>query len=87
MKSTSYSLTDEAELVVAADNVNRTIYLQITGNNPAYVGGADVSSTNGLPYEKHTSPHTVFIPQGEALYAVCAEGETEDLRVLTPDAD
>lgn len=87
MISTAYALTDEAVLVVAPDNVNRTVYLQITGNSAAYVGGADVTSTNGLPYEKHTSPHTVFVPQGGSLYAVCADGETEDLRILTPDAD
>jgi hypothetical protein len=87
MISNSYSLTDVRQIVVAADNVNRDVYIQIIGNSTAYIGGANVTSSNGLPYAKHSSPHTVFVPQGQTVYAVCADGVTETLRVLTPDVD
>jgi len=87
MISKSYALTDERQIVVAADDINRTVYINTIGNSTAYVGGADVTSSNGLPYAKHSSPHTVFVPRNETLYGVMAEGETETLRVLLPDLD
>lgn len=87
MISNSYDVTDVRQVVVAADNVNRNVYIQIVGNSIAYMGGANVTSSNGLPYAKHSSPHTVFVPQGQTLYAVCADGVTETLRVLIPDVD
>jgi hypothetical protein len=87
MISKAYSVTSTRQLVVAADDIPRTIYLQIAGNSTVYVGGADVTSSNGVPYEKHSSPHTVFVPQYENLYAVCAADVTESLRILYPDLD
>lgn len=87
MISKSYSLTDARQVVVSSDDIPRTVYLQIVGNTTAYVGGVDVTSANGLPYAKHSSPHTVFIPSKQSLYAVCANGETETLRILLPDLD
>lgn len=87
MISKAYSLTDVRQIIVAKEDLPRHVYIQITGNATAYFGGSDVTSTNGLPYEKHTSPHDVFVPTNETLYAVCASGETENLRVLLPDLD
>ena len=87
MISKSYSVTDTRQVVVAADDLARYVYVQIVGNSTVYVGGADVTDTNGLPYAKHSSPHTVFVPQRETLYAVCANGVTETLRVLLPNLD
>jgi hypothetical protein len=85
--SKSYALTSTRQIVVEKDDQPRHVYLQIVGNSTAYVGGSDVTSSNGLPYEKHTSPHTVFVPTNETLYGVCAGGVTETLRVLLPDLD
>ena len=87
MISKSYSLTDVRQVVVAADNKNRTVYLQIVGNNTAYLGGADVTDSNGLPKAKHTAFSPVDVPIGETIYAVMASGQTETLRVLLPDLD
>lgn len=87
MISRNYDITSTRQIVVPADDVARTIYLQITGNAAVYIGGADVTSANGLPYEKHSSPHTVFVPKGETLFAVCAAETTDSLRVLTPNTD
>ena len=87
MISKSYAITDARQIVVAKDDKPRTVYLQIVGNSIVYVGGSDVTSSLGVPYEKHSSPHDVFVPTNETLYAVCASGETENLRVLLPDLD
>ena len=87
MISKAYSVTDTRQIVVAADDQPRHVYLQIVGNSIVYVGGSDVTSSIGVPYEKHSSPHTVFVPTNETIYAVCANGVTESLRVLTPNLD
>ena len=87
MISKNYSVTSTRQIVVAKDDQPRHVYIQIVGNSTVYVGAADVTSSNGLPYEKHTSPHTVFVPTNETIYAVCADGVTESLRVLFPDLD
>ena len=87
MISKSHSITSTRQIVVAADDQPRHVYIQIIGNSTVYVGGADVTSSLGVPYEKHSSPHTVFVPTNETIYAVCADGVTETLRVLTPDLD
>jgi hypothetical protein len=85
--SKSYSLTDARQIVVAAEDLNRTVYLNVVGNSTAYLGGADVTDSNGLPKVKHTSATALFVPAGETLYAVMATGATETLRVLLPDLD
>jgi hypothetical protein len=87
MISKSYSLTDERQIVVAAERTNREVYIQIVGNNTAYLGGSDVTDSNGLPKVKHTTATQIRIPSGEALYAVCASGVTETLRVLLPNLE
>lgn len=87
MISKSYAVTDARQIVVAKDDKPRTVYLQIVGNSIVYVGGSDVTSSLGVPYEKHSSPHDVFVPTNETIYAVRANGVTETLRVLLPDLD
>ena len=87
MISKSYSLTDTRQVVVAAEKKNRKVYVQIVGNSTAYLGGSDVTDSNGLPVAKHTSFHEITVPLGETLYAVMASGGTETLRVLLPDLD
>lgn len=87
MISKAYSVTSTRQIVVAKDDQPRNVYIQIVGNSTVYVGGDDVTSSLGVPYEKHSSPHTVFVPTNETIYAVCADGVTESLRVLLPDLD
>lgn len=77
MISKNYDITSTRQIVVAADDQPRTVYLQIVGNSTVYVGGSDVTSSLGIPYEKHSSPHTVFVPTNETIYAVCADGVTD----------
>jgi hypothetical protein len=81
VKSTKYTVTTTAQIVVPAKNYNREIYTHVTGNGIVYLGGSDVLSTTGTPTEKHTAPAAFFVPAGETLYAI-VESATEDLRVL-----
>lgn len=87
MISQAHSITDVRQIVVAADNQNRTVYAQIIGNSTVYLGGSDVTSSNGIPVVKHEAFHEIFIPIGQNLYGVCASGVTESLRTLLPDLD
>jgi hypothetical protein len=81
MKSSKYTVTTTAQIVVPAKNYNREIYTHVIGNGIVYLGGSDVTIANGTPTEKHTAPAAFFVPAGETIYAI-AESGTEDLRVL-----
>lgn len=87
MISQSFSVTDTRQVVVTADDQNRTVYAQIIGNSTVYLGGSDVTSSNGVPVAKHEAFHEILVPIRETLYAVCASGVTETLRILLPDGD
>ena len=81
MKSTNYTITTTAQIVVPAKNFNREVYAHVTGNGIVYLGDSTVTSTTGTPTEKHTTPVGLFVPAGETVYAIVATA-TEDLRVL-----
>ena len=83
MISSSYTVTTTPQIVVAADEGSRTVYLHVIGNSTVYLGGSNVTSANGCATEKHTSPVALFVPANETVYAVVA-ADTEDLRVLRP---
>ncbi len=57
----------------------------MTGNAIVYLGGDDVTTTNGMNTEKGAVPFEMFLPSNESLYAVCTS--TENLRLLRPSAD
>lgn len=81
MKSTKYTITTTPQAIAPKRNSYRAIYLHVVGNEIVYLGGSDVTSTEGTNLEKHTSPFEVYIPAGETVYAVVASA-TADLRVL-----
>ena len=86
MISTNKAVTTTASLVIAADDKHRTCYIHVIGNGIVYLGGANVTSTNGLLTEKHAVPLELVVPQNETVWAVVA-ADTENLRILTPDVD
>ena len=81
MKSTKYTITTTAQIVVPAKNFNREVYTHVIGNAIVYLGDSTVTIATGTPTEKHTTPFSVFVPAGETIYAIVATA-TEDLRVL-----
>lgn len=86
MKSTQKTVTTTAAIVVAADDKHRTVYIHVLGAGTVYLGGSDVTSSNGLLTEKNAVPLQIVVPQNETVWAVVATG-TENLRLLTPDID
>jgi len=88
MKSTQVTVGTTPTLIVAADNQNRHIYLQIVNSATIYVGDDTVTTANGMPLEKHSEPHEFFLPVGQQMYGVVtAQVATADLRIMTPDID
>jgi hypothetical protein len=85
MISSAYSITDTRSKVVSAEPLVRNVYMNVVGNTKVYIGGSDVTSSNGVHIEKHTVPCEIVVPYGEELYAVCASGLTETLVVLRPN--
>lgn len=85
MRSTNTTVTTTATLLVAADNINREAVIHSVSNTTIYLGGSDVTTANGLIFEKGDGALHVHIPINETLYAVVAVG-TEDVRVLLPNA-
>lgn len=87
MRGYNTLVMDTATLLIAADNINRTCYLHVVGNQAVALGNSTVTYATGLLTEKHTSPVELFVPLGENVYAVCNTGTTENVRVLVPDQD
>lgn len=86
MKSVAKTVTTTASIVVAADDKHRTVYIHVLGTGVVYLGGSDVTTTNGLPNEKNAVPLQIVVPFNETIWAVVATA-TENVRILTPDVD
>lgn len=88
MKTTQVTVGTTPTLIVGADDQNRQIYLQIVNSATIYVGDATVTTSNGMPLEKHSVPHEFFLPFKQSMYGVVtAQVGTADLRIMTPDTD
>ncbi len=81
MISSTYTITPTASKILAKSDSMRSVYVHITGNGTVYLGGADVTTSNGLATQKHTTPIEFAIPSQDELWAVVASG-TEDLRIM-----
>ena len=84
MRSTQTTVTTAATLLVAADNVNRQVYIHSLSNTTIYLGGSTVTTSTGFVLEKDDGYLAVTVPIGETLYAVVATG-TETVSVLLPN--
>ena len=83
MKSRALTITTTASKVIDSEPLTRMVYLHVLGNGVIYLGGSDVTSTNGLLTEKAAAPQPLTIPPGEELWAVVAPASSnEELRVL-----
>jgi c-di-GMP-binding flagellar brake protein YcgR len=85
MISTVTSVTvTRIKIVSKAVNATRSVNVRSTTND-IYIGGADVTSENGLPLRQH-EPITVIIPPNEELWAITSSG-THTIATLTNYAD
>ena len=88
MKTTQVTVGTTPTLIVESDDQNRDIYLQIVNSATVYVGDSTVTTSNGMPLEKHSAPHEFFLPLRQRMYGiVTAQVGTADLRIMTPDVD
>jgi hypothetical protein len=81
------TVTDAATLLASADPTNRPVWLQIIGNSTVYIGDAAVTTVNGFPIAKHGAPLQGVLASGQALYGICAENQTEEVRIFTAPED
>ena len=81
------TVTDTATLLVSADPSNRPVWLQNTGNRTVYIGDSTVTTANGFPIVKHAAPIQGSLGPGQALYGICATGETDEVRIFTVPED
>ena len=81
MISTVTSVTDtRVKIVSKAVNATRSVNVRATSND-VYIGGADVTSANGLNLRQH-EPITVIVPPNEELWAITSTG-THTIATLT----
>lgn len=85
MRSLQVSVGTTPTLVVAADNIHRTVLIHAASNTAVYYGGSTVATTTGFVHEKDDGPLTVSVPINETLYGIVSTG-TETVTVLLPDA-
>lgn len=86
MKSISVTVNNlTPTLIVAADNINRQIYLYSTGND-IFIGNGNVTTATGFNIKKDTYLQ-VLVPQGETLYGITGTVGVHSMQVLTPDTD
>lgn len=86
MKSTTVTLNNTAPtLVVAADNISRTVYVFSTGND-VFVGNGTVTAASGFNVKQNTYLQIV-IPQGQTLYGITNSSGSHSMQVLMPDSD
>ena len=87
MRSAKITVTDEATLIIAADDTNRTVYLKHSDDNhPVYLGNASVTITTGYELTKDETI-AIVVPQKETLYGITTEEDEVDVFIITPDVD
>lgn len=69
MKSEQITIGLTAVRILDDLNTNRHIYFFDDSSHPVYLGGSDVTTSNGLKVPKN-SGFEIFIPANEELWAV-----------------
>lgn len=87
MKAYKVTVTDAVTELIPRDNINRGVWVSIEGNNTIYIGGENVTADQGFPILKHTEPLAGQLGVGDGLWGICALGQTEIIRIITPDQD
>jgi len=85
VKSAAVTVGTTAVLVLAADDLHRVIYVHHESNQAIYLGGVNVTTSNGLHVEKDDTI-AIELPQRQTLYAI-ADLAGQEIRVLYPDQD
>ncbi len=87
MKAYAVTVTDAVTLLVAADDINRPVWIHNNTNETLYIGGADVSVAQGMPIVKHSAPLEGGLPPKTPLYGIAESGKSIDVRIIIPPMD
>ena len=74
MKSEQLTVGLTAARILEAENTNRRVYFHDDSSHPVYLGGSDVTTSNGLEIPKN-SLLEMFIPANEELWAVSGNAD------------
>ena len=83
MITEAFSVSTTPVKLMSSSVNQREISLHVIGAGTVYIGGATVTSTNGMLTEKNAVPYTFTLPAYNELWAVTASG-TESVRVMRP---
>ena len=82
MKSAQVTVGMTAVRILEADDMNRRVYFHDDSSHPVYLGGADVTTSNGLEVPKNTL-FELFIPGHAELFAVSGNAD-QSVSILYP---
>lgn len=85
MKSSAVTVGTTATLVVAADDINRVVYIHNSGGQTVFIGNGDVTTTTGFHIGNGESQEIV-LPSRQSIYGVVG-ANTNEIIVLKPDVD
>ena len=70
-----------AEILIESYGENRRVILQNSNDHPCFLGGADVTSSTGMQFQKDTSLD-FLVPIKSVIYAVTEGNNTTTVSVL-----
>ena len=70
-----------AQILVEAYGENRRVVLHNSNDHPCYIGGSNVTSSNGMQFPKDSNLD-FLVPIGSVLYAATAGANTTTVSVL-----
>ena len=70
-----------AQVLVEAYGENRRVVLHNSNDHPCYIGGSNVTSSNGMQFPKDSNLD-FLVPIGSVLYAATAGANTTTVSVL-----
>ena len=82
MKSEQITVGITAVRILEADDMNRRVYFHDDSSHPVYLGGSDVTTSNGLEVPKNTL-FELFIPGHAELFAVSGNAD-QTVSILYP---
>jgi hypothetical protein len=85
MKSIAVAVGTTRVLAVSADDTPRVVYIHHQSTNSIYLGGSDVTTSNGLHIQKDDTV-AIELPSRQDIYAIASHA-AQEIRVLTPDVD
>lgn len=81
ISSAQVSVGTTATLIVTADTDGCVVLVHNKGGTVTYLGGSDVTSSNGMGIDSGAGPVEMRLPANAKLYAVTNSG-TQDIQIL-----